>query len=199
MSEFTAIRAVSQTLLEILEAHITNSSEPELNGVQIDLRSPREMRGNGNGQQSFGISLWLYQVTRNPDLLNHPPERPAPDRVLRRALPIDLYYLVTPLATEPADEQALMGRVLQIFNDHPTLRGSDLRDSLQNTPTELRLILEAPSLEELTRVWHSLQEPYQLSVTYIVQLLSIHSDLEPVQSSPVTVLETEYEQILAVT
>lgn len=197
MSEFTAIRAVSQTLLEILEAHITNSSEAELNGVPIDLRSPREMRGNG--PPSFGISLWLYQVSRNPDLLNHPPERPAPDRTLRHALPIDLYYLVTPIAPEPADEQALMGRVLQIFNDHPTLRGSDLRDSLQNTPVEMRLILEAPSLEELTRVWHSLQEPYQLSVTYLVQLLRIDSDLELMQTSPVAVRETEYDQILAVT
>ena len=196
MSEFTAIRAVSQTLLEILEAHITNSTEPELNGVQIDLRSPREMRGNA--QPAFGISLWLYQVARNADLLNHPPERPAPDRILRHALPIDLYYLVTPIAREPADEQALMGRVLQVFNDHPTLRGSDLRDSLQNTQTELRLMLEAPSLEELTRVWHSLQEPYQLSVTYMVQLLSIHSDLEPVQTRPVSVRETECDQILVV-
>jgi hypothetical protein len=197
MSEFTAIRAVTQTLKEILEAHITNSTEPELNGVPIDLRSPREMRGNG--QPSLGISLWLYQVSRNADLLNHPPQRPAPDRILRHALPIDLYYLVTPLASEPADEQALMGKVLQVFNDHPNLRGSDLKDSLQNTQTELRLILEAPTLEELTRVWHALQEPYQLSVTYLVQVLSIHSDLEPVQSSPVAVRETEYDQILAVT
>jgi hypothetical protein len=182
---------------QILLTHITNSTEPELQGVQIDLRSPREMRGTG--QPSFGISLWLYQVVRNADLLNHPPVRPAPDRILRHALPIDLYYLVTPIAREPVDEQALMGRVLQVFNDHPTLRGSDLRDSLQNTQTELRLILEALSLEELTRVWHSLQEPYQLSVTYLVQLLSIQSDLEPVQSSPVVVRKTEYDQILAVT
>ena len=167
MSEFTAIRAVSQTLFDILEANITNSTEPELQGVPIDLRSPREMRGDGT--PSLGISLWLYQVVRNADLLNHPPQRPAPDRILRRALPIELYYLVTPIANEPEDEQALMGRVLQVFNDRPILRGSDLKDSLLNTQVELRMILEAPSLEELTRIWHALQEPYQLSVTYMVQ------------------------------
>lgn len=197
MSEFTAIRAVSQTLLEILEDNITNSTEPELKGVPIDLRSPREMRGNGI--PSLGISLWLYQVVRNADLLNRPAQRPAHDRLLRRALPIDLYYLVTPIAKEPADEQALMGRVLQVFNDHSILRGSDLKDSLLNTQIELRMILEAVSLEELTRVWHALQEPYQLSVTYMVQLLNIDSDLEPLEAKPVAVRETEYDQILAVT
>jgi hypothetical protein len=197
MSEFTAIRAVSQTLFDILEANITNSTEPELQGVPIDLRSPREMRGDGT--PSLGISLWLYQVVRNADLLNHPPQRPAPDRILRRALPIDLYYLVTPIANEPEDEQALMGRVLQVFNDRPILRGSDLKDSLLNTQVELRMILEAPSLEELTRIWHALQEPYQLSVTYMVQLLTITTDLEPIEMKPVSVTVTEYDQILAVT
>ena len=196
MSEFTAIRAVSQTLKELLESYITNSSEPELKGVKVDLRSPKEMREDHN---ALGISLWLYRVARNQDLLNHPPVRPAPDRLLHHALPIDLYYLVTPLAAQPTDEQALMGRVLQVFNDHATLRGGDLRDSLSGSPEELRLMLEALSLEELTRVWHSLQESYQLSASYLVQLVSIDSEREPLQTAPVVSIKSEYEQILSVT
>jgi len=194
MSEYTAIRAVSQTLKMLLEEHITNISEPELTGVPIDLRSPKEMREDNQ----TGISLWLYRIVRDGDLLNHPPPRPAPDQRSRHALPILLYYLVTPLKAKPEDEQALMGRVLQVFNDHAILRGSDLEDALAGSSEELRLIFEVPTLEELTRVWDALQEPYQLSVIYMVQVVKIDSAHEPIQAKPVLVKETEYAQILAV-
>lgn len=57
----------------------------------------------------------------------------------------------------------LLGLVLQVFNDHATVRGSDLKDALLGSDAELRLSFEAPSLEDLTRIWGALQEPYQAS------------------------------------
>ena len=75
MSDFTAVRAVTETLFGILQAGITNSADPELQGVPIDLRSPKEMR-EANGVT--GVSLWLYRITRDADSLNLPPERILP-------------------------------------------------------------------------------------------------------------------------
>jgi hypothetical protein len=196
MSEFTALKAISVTLKELLEAHITNSSEPELNGVPIDLRSPKEMRED---QDTQGISLWLYRVMRNADLINQPLMRPAPDKQLRRSMPVDLYYLVTPIAPKPEDEQALMGRVLQVFNDHPTLSGGVLKNSLAGSSAEFRVSQQSTAMQELTDVWLALHEPYQLSATYVVQAVNIESDLEPLQTIPVVVTETDYNQILKVT
>ena len=43
MSEFTAIRAVSKTLQALLQQAITNSPNPQLQGVPIELASPREL------------------------------------------------------------------------------------------------------------------------------------------------------------
>ena len=194
MSDYTVIRGVSETLRELLRAHITNDTEPQLNGVSIDLRSPKEMREDSEAQ---GVSLWLYRIVRNPDLLNRPPPRPAPDQIARHALPIDLYYLVTPIAPESTDEQVLMGRVLQTFNDHPILRGSDLQDPLAD-PDEIRLALETPSVEEQTRIWNALQESYQLSVSYRVQLVTIEAAHEPVRISPVLLRQTDYRQVIEV-
>src|SRR5579871_6521539 len=150
MSDYTAIRAVSQTLLALLQNNITNSSSPDLAGVTVDLRTPKEMQ---EAQNAEGISLWLYRVMRNGDLVNQPPARPSPNQVARQPLPIDLYYLVTPIRRDPAAEQTLMGRVLQVFYDHSILAGSALRDSLAGSSAELRLTLETLSLEEITRVW----------------------------------------------
>jgi Pvc16 N-terminal domain len=192
MSDFTAIRSVTRTLEALLKAMVTDSSDPQLASVAIDLRSPKEMRL----ANATGISLWLYRVTRDPDTLNEPPRRISPTEERRAALPLHLFYLVTPLATNVADRQALLGRVVQVFNDHAQLRGPLLKDTLEDTDEQLRLTFETLPLEELTRIWNALDEPYELSVTYAVQVVRIDSDREPLRVSPVLVKETTYVQIV---
>ena len=195
MSDYTVVRAVTLTMRHMLEDAITNSTDPQLNGVLIDLRSPKEMRQvNANG-----VSLWLYRVNRDPDLLNDPPHRISPTEFRAQSLPVNLFYLITPLVQLPEDRQTVLGRVLQTFNDRPVARGADLRDTLLGSDEEFRLTLETLSLEELTRVWHALAEPYDLSVTYAVQIVRIDSDLEPLSTTPVLIKRSTYTQIRSVT
>ena len=144
MSDFTVVRAVTETLFGILDAGITNSADPQIQGVPIDLRSPKEMREDHGAQ---GVSLWLYRITRNPDLLNQPPERISPTQYRRAALPVHLYYLVTPLVAQPESRQTLIGRVLQLFNDNAILRGAALADSLAGSQEAFRVTLETLTLE----------------------------------------------------
>jgi hypothetical protein len=191
MSEFTAIRGVSRTLQALLRETITNDPDPQLNGVTVDLRSPKEMRE----AEDTGVSLWLYQIKRNEFMLNQPAGRPNPAQAPRQPLPLNLFYLVSPLMDQPDDEQALIGRVLQTFNDNYALTGAALQDSLQGEVEELRVTLEQLTLEELTRVWYSLQEPYQLSVTYEVQVIFIDSARAPLRLSPVEQKDSRFAQI----
>ena len=192
MSDFPAIRAVSHTLKDLLTEAITNNSDPQLNGVPIDLRSPKELGGGG----PTTVSLWLYRVTRDPDLLNRPGQRPAPNQRQPQPLPIHLYYLLTPMSAQPDDEQVLLGKILQVFNDHAVLQGSDLKDELAGSAEHLRLTLETLTLEELTRIWYSLEEPYRISVTYLVQVVLIDSDIDALETSPVKIRETVYSEIV---
>jgi hypothetical protein len=197
VSEFTAIRAVSKTLQALLQDAITNSPDPQLRNVPIELSSPRELRDAASGNPVNAISLWLYRFARNGDLLNHPPER-VDDKVLPQPLPLDLFYLIAPITATSDNEQALLGRVLQVFADRAIVRGTDLRDDLEDEPTELRLTLETLTLEELTRVWSALDEPYQLSASYRVQVIRIDSAQEPRRALPVQGRQTHYDQILGV-
>lgn len=193
MSDYSVLGAVSGTLQTMLTSNITNALPVPLN-VPIQLYSPPEMDSVG---QVPGISLWLYKVSRMAEMLNEPPERKTANQMLRTPLPVLLHYLVTPMATDPITRQTLLGRVLQVFNDHSVMRGADLQGVLQNTTEQLRVNLEALTLEELSLVWEALGEPYQLSVTYLVQVVKIDSDLELVKSSPVLDKETTYTQILS--
>ena len=192
MSEFTALRAVSLTLQSMLDAEITQSSDPQINGVKVFLLSPKAVRE----KEKSGISVWLYRVQREPDTLNRPPERISPSQIRYRPLPLTLHYLLCAVLDEPKDEQAILGKIVQVFHDHAILRGSALKDSLQGEDHELRLVLEALTLEELARVWDALNEPYQLSLSYVVQVVTIDSDRDLVQRPPVLSGVTQHHQIL---
>jgi hypothetical protein len=193
MSDYTVISAVSSTLKELLRQNITLSKDAELNGVEIYLLSPKEMQDAGNS----GISVWLYKVSRMAEMLNEPPERISPNQVARVPLPVLLFYLVTPITSDPGTRHTLLGRILQVLNDHSILRGADLQGVLEGTNEQLRVNLEALSLEELSLVWEALSEPYQLSVTYLVQVAKIDSDLEAIKSGPVIEKKSTYSQILS--
>lgn len=197
MSDFTAIWAVSSTLQALLTTQI--NADPQIsNPVTISLSSPKAIKSSsGNGSDS-SISVWLYRVTRNEYTLNNRPNRNVANQLPGPPIPINLYYLITPMSEEAETQQKELGKILQVCNDFAILRGSDLQDSLQGSTEELRLTLETLSLEELTQVWYSLQETYQLSVSYLVQVVTIESSQEPVNVSPVLVRNTTYAQILDV-
>lgn len=193
MSDFSVLGDISTTLQKLLYNNITAVLNAPLN-VQVYLNSPPEMQ---TLSQVPGISVWLFKVSRMSEMLNDPPERRSANQVARAPLPLLLHYLVTPMAADPVMRQTLLGRVLQVFNDHAVVRGAELYGVLKNTPEQLRISLEALTLEELSLIWDALGEPYQLSVTYLVQVAKIDSDLELVKSAPVLDKQTTYAQIVA--
>jgi hypothetical protein len=194
MGDFTTISSASFALKTLLETYITNDVVAPLAGTPIDLRTPEELRV---AKVSNAISLWCYRVSRSADLLNQPEKRIPPNKIKRRPFPFELHYLITPFAAASADEQTLLGRVIQVFNDHTVMRGADIPVSVAGVlPPEMRVNFEALTLEEITRVWHALQADYQLSVSYQVQLLEIESLQEPVMGPPVLVRDAEFAEIV---
>lgn len=196
MSDFTALRAVSLTLQTLLDQEITKSDNIEVGGstgaIKVWLDSPKVLRET----KMPCISLWLYMIRREPDTLNQPPERPMASLVRRRPLPLTLHYLVCALHDDPASEQTLLGKVAQVFNDHAIISPGELMDSLAGEDQELRVVLDAPTLEELARVWDSLNEPYQLSLAYTVQVVSIDSGRDAAVRPPVLVSTQQPLQIV---
>jgi hypothetical protein len=163
-------------------------------------RTPQEM-GPANEE---GVSVWLYHIERDPELLNQPPERVAADRLRRRPLPLRLHYLITPVVRDAADvgsapdtEQLLIGKVLQTFHDLPEIAGSDLRGSLVGTGARLRVRLEPLGLPEIAAVWDALDSSYQLCIAYEVAVTLVDSETAAAPVAPVDVVEPEHGLIAA--
>ncbi len=200
---YTALLATSQTLSEYLQNRLETDPnlrtffDSGLGGTMVvSLRNPEEM-AQKNDQ---GLSMWLYRITRDEDRLNDPPERISPILYQEPPLPLRLHYLFTPVVDPSTTnnteiEQRVLGKVLQSLYGHPLFRGTDLSGDFAGTDAELRARLEPMSVEDATRIWNALEQPYQLSVSYEVTLVNIDSEILE-SNTPVTQVIPEYGVIV---
>jgi hypothetical protein len=196
---YTWIRATTATLTSLLSERF--AADPGLSTffstaaggtMTVSAGTPQEMSNDGVS----GLSVWLYRIERDEHLLNQPPRRVAYDRLERRRFPVRLHYLMTPVLEIQGDgpglEQAIVGKVLQVFHDVPLLAGALLRDDLVGSGTELGVRFEPLPLEEVTRVWDALELSYRLSVGYEVSVALLGSGDEPTRVAPVELVQTDY-------
>jgi hypothetical protein len=172
MSGYLAINTVSRAVRRILAvAYDADLTVGPLVGGEagIVFSNPTETAQD----PSHRLSLWLYRITENEFLKNMPPQI-EPDRRLRRGSPLalDLLYLITPFTSSGENDQLLLGKTMQILHDNASIY---VRDPLNDVVDEIRLILCRLPLEEVTRIWEALQEPYRLSVCYLVRSVRIDS------------------------
>jgi len=186
MSDYLVLDAVSKALRQILwDAFNADGVVRPIVGSEaaIVFSNPTETaRDSGNR-----LSLWLYQITENEHVKNQPmlkartppaqvPGTPARETAQYPPMALNLFFLVTPFAQSGESDHLLLGKTMQILYDNATIF---LEDAASNIFEELRVIFCRLTLEELTRIWESLREPYRLSVCYLIRVTRIDSRRTP--------------------
>ena len=159
--------------------------------------------------QVSGVNLYLYRVTESPftknqpwpgDRMTRPSDRPA--------LGLQLHYLLTPLGTQPTDASfsegddahTMLGLAMLTLQEHPVLNdvhlpalpasgglnettGFDsdalLPDYLLNSYEKIKIMLAPAGIEELSKIWATINQPYRLSVAYEISLVEITPTTPP--------------------
>lgn len=163
------LSSTSKTLANIIWTAIKDDkalNQIIKNPEQISYAAPAEADKNAQ------LSIFLYDLTELPAMRNQPPISSQPQTLLY----LKLRYLITPLTRNPLTDQALLGKIIRVLAEKPILRGSNLKESLADSQSELRIILEPLSVEVQSRIWIMLQTPYKLSVSYSVYPVEIEAD-----------------------
>lgn len=179
MSDYKVLAEVGQSLINVLWAGI--QADPDLvalinNQNLISLESPAEHQENA-GDTAL-LSVYLYRITEDPFMKNRLPVEGTGGRVRKPPMALDLNYLITPLLKAPRDQQIVLGKVMQILYDRPTLEGPDLAGSLGTSDETVRVVFNAVPLQEVSWVWQALETPYRLSVSYAVRVTMLDSTEE---------------------
>jgi hypothetical protein len=172
MSSYHVIWTVSRSLQQMLWSEF--NADPVLRAIvgsaaAIVLTNPTDVQRDPANR----LSLWLYQITENEHVKNQPPARATRDNLTQvPPLALNLFYLVTPFAGPAEADQLVLGKIMQVMYDNAIVLVRNVPDA---DFEELRIVLCRLTLEELTRIWEALGEPYRLSVCYEVRVMHVES------------------------
>ena len=171
----------------------TETLKDLLTDLVVTLDSPATLPTGGD-QDSAKINLYLYQVLENPFSKNQPWVTQPTGTQKYPPLALNLYYLLTPYATDPISAHRVLTHAMQKLHDNSNLLDAQLQESLRLSVDHLSIVLCPMELEELTRIWNALQTPYRLSVCYQVRIVLIESQQERVPIRVETKVDV-YQQI----
>lgn len=186
MSSSNVINTIEDELKKLLEGRgdIGDEEKKILWGKDpptIEFEPPKEKTGNI-------IYIFLYQIIENVHLKNEELQRIDTFHLQHPPLSLDLFYMVTPYGK---DKNILLGRIMQIFHDHPLL----ILENSNGTEEEVKILFHPISLDDLTKIWSTFKdEPYQMSVSYMVTPVRIDSTVQ-VDVTPVMAKRMEYSYI----
>jgi|SRR5690242_5796650 len=185
MAGYSVVNLVSRALEQLLTAALADIDPANPPFAQLHNLKPPP------GGQPPVLTLFLYEIIEDPTVRNRNLSReidttPATPvyRIRKPPMALILRYLVTPWAGDRQTEHLIIGRTLQVLYERQIHRGANLTPELELDA--LSVTLAPLSLEERTRVWWSIQEPYRLSLNYEVRVVDL--DVRPGvgdQASPV--------------
>lgn len=170
------IGGVTQTLAKVIA-----------NGVKADAELQKlvhseeivSLQAPTNQEKPAQLSLYLYSITECTNMRNLPQNTREP----RTIMYLTLRFLVTPTSKIPQLDQLLLGKVMQTLGEKPILHSSDLQGSLSGSGDELKVVLDALSIDDLNKLWATLGTPHKLCVSYSVYPVPLKSEAKQVSDS----------------
>lgn len=199
MADYQAVSGVSATLQALLRDRMEMplARYPSVVSVPVTVGTPPAPDGSiPPSPEPPRVNLFLYRVAENPFLKNqeivghgsggaygHPP------------LSLELQYLLTTYGTTtetdlPSDAKLahdLFGNAMRVLHDYPVVAdqlvrqrvsaiGTPILDScLLNEYEHVKLTLNPVGLDDLTKVWTALEQPFRVSAAYSVSVIQIES------------------------
>jgi hypothetical protein len=160
-----SIAGASDTLVQLLRARLAASGG--LGGFSVEAMLARDVRPNLQNR----VGLLLYRVGLDSARRHVELPRLSPGGPGRTALGLELHYLLIVWGLSSAEgEQVMLGRCMQILDEHAVLAGPLLSPSYAWEPgMGLQVTADALETEDFLRLWDGFEGPPLLSMPYLVR------------------------------
>ena len=178
MADFNAIGAVSTALSNLIK---DNYSSEFATTPDLHLWQTNDFKTAMAKKDVDSFSVYLYRVAINGSVRNSSSKRTPDGQRYRPSLPLDLYYLITPWATDCERQHRMLGWVMRMLEDACPLSSSHLnhkqytdgRDTFLATES-IDIICDPLALNDYFTIWDRLGA-LPLSITYVLRMVMIDS------------------------
>jgi hypothetical protein len=187
LATYRAIATVGEALAGMLK---DASTDTEFDGFKFELYQAADFKSEASVKE--GVTFYLYRVAVNGARRSLPPSTGPDGRRYRAALPVDLYYLLTPWAKSAAMQHRLLGWAMRQLQDLPIIPAALLNHYMPEADTfrqqeTIELICESPGMQDMENIISPLELSQPLSIVYIARAVLLESEVllgegEPVQT-----------------
>lgn len=126
-------------------------------------------------EENTRVGLYLYRITISEHQRPHASARlPATGSM---PLGLDLHYLLTAWGVTPQDEQIPLAWAIRQLHASPILDSSILSPEAGWEPDEILQVVPAEvSVDELMRIWDTLNQTYRPSMAYVARGVRLGAD-----------------------
>ena len=175
------IGKISESLKNLLQAQMVPTTK-------VTLISPADTSAS-----TVRMNLFLYRVVANSFLNNQDwlPKPGTTNQLVFPPLSINLCYLLTAFApldveTGLSEAQGVMGEAMRVLYENAVVPQAFLEPGLKQG--EVKVTFEPMNLEDLSKIWLSMNKEFRLSAAYEVSYAQIPAKRE--QPIPTRVKET---------
>lgn len=191
MAQHDAIRALGESVLEMMRLACP------LNDLQLEPQTAFAFASfnalintTPAPPEGFYLCLWRVGISGMPRML--PPRRMPGGLVFKPSLPLDLYFLLLPIAGS-ADKQAqMLGWALGFMHTLPPLTGETINRYAKGSPNvfaaveSVELIADPLATADYLALWDRVKSGFQAGMTYVARAVLIDSEQAEPQGALVT-------------
>ncbi|PTT78018.1 DUF4255 domain-containing protein, partial [Pelomonas sp. HMWF004] len=181
MAQYAAIRAVGESVLALMREACP------LADLQLGASSKFELASLGSlteGQaqplEGFYLVLWRVGIGGSPR--NLPPRRARDGRVYKPSLPVDLYFLMLPVAATADKQTQMLGWALTFLHQMPALSGETINRYTKGSPSifqpeeSIELIADPLNMADYLSLWDRVKSGFQAGMTYVARMVLLDLD-----------------------
>jgi hypothetical protein len=208
MANALAIASVTALLKDLLNDGLINQNVDSLFNFQVTAQPPDRI--SANGEPANLLNLFLYRATPNIGWTNQrlPSRSPSGVRVDNPVLALDLLYMLSAFSTDDLNAEVLLGFGMQALHETPVIDRDAIRAALgpggavsgSLLPPGFQLLSPADladqfeqirvspyyvSIDEVTKIWTSLNTPLRMSALYQATVVLIETTTSTRTSLPV--------------
>ncbi|MFO1429845.1 MAG: Pvc16 family protein [Candidatus Competibacteraceae bacterium] len=182
MARSNAIRALGESVLEMMREACPLAELQLDTQTKFEFASFNTLTDSKPPPEGFYLCLWRVGIGGMPR--NLPPRRDRAGMVFKPSLPLDLYFLMLPVAKTADKQTSMLGWVLSFMHDLPALTGETINRYTKGAPAvfepeeSVELIADPLSTADYLALWDRVKTGFQAGMTYVARMVLIDS-LQP--------------------
>lgn len=180
MAGYDAIRVLGEGLMKLMRERCPRAELELASDAVFEVASLKAFAGESTLNEGFYLCLWRVGIGGSPRQLS---SRRTPEGLRRPSLPLDLHFLLTPVASDAPKHARMLGWSMRFMHDTAVLSADTINAYAQvpaavfNAGETVEFIADPLALPDYLSLWDRVKHVFPGGMTYLARMVLLDSEV----------------------